>query len=93
MSDKKFFGMRSELAWFANEMERKLQLNDYKTGWKHMPLRQLLTRLKQETRELEKAIKNGKSVVEEAADVANFAMMIANNFYDGQIETSARNQK
>jgi len=87
MSDEKFRGMRPQLAWFANEMERQLEANDHKSGWQYYTLKQLLRRLKQEVGELERAINVGKlDVVEEAADVANFAMMIADNFYDGQIE-------
>ena len=88
MSDEKFRGMRPPLAWFANEMERQLEANDHKTGWKDLHLKQLLRHLKQEVGELERAIEQGKSdVIEEAADVANFAMMIANNFHDDQVET------
>ena len=88
MSDGKFLGMRPQLAWFANEMERQLEANDHKTGWKDFHLKQLLRRLKQEVGELERAIEKGKpDVVEEAADVANFAMMIADNFHDDQVET------
>jgi NTP pyrophosphatase (non-canonical NTP hydrolase) len=88
MSDKKFRGTRPPLAWFANEMERQLEENDYKRGWKNCTQRFLLKRLNQEVRELMKAIKQGKPyVVEEAADVANFAMMIADNFYDRQVKT------
>jgi NTP pyrophosphatase (non-canonical NTP hydrolase) len=85
MSDKKFRGMLPPLAWFANEMERQLEENDYKRGWKHCTPQQLLKRLKQETQELKKAIEKGQPfVIEEAADVANFAMMIADNFYDNK---------
>jgi len=88
MSDEKFRGMRPPLAWFANEMERQLEANDHKTGWKDCHLKQLLRRLKQEVGELERAIeKANPDVVEEAADVANFAMMIADNFHDDQVET------
>jgi len=79
---EEILGLRQPLAWFANAMEHQLQANDHKTGWQGMTDRQLLNRLKQETTELERAIESGKSVVEEAADVANFAMMIADNFTD-----------
>jgi NTP pyrophosphatase (non-canonical NTP hydrolase) len=82
-SKEEIVGLRPPVAWFANEMERQLQANDHKTGWDHMAARQLLNRLKQETIELERAIESGKNVAEEAADVANFAMMIADNFTDG----------
>ena len=81
MSDEKFYGMRPEVAWFANEMERKLLNNDAKGGWGHMTLKRLLSRLKQEVAELEVEINKKGNVIGEAADVANFAMMIADNFY------------
>lgn len=79
-SKEEIVGLRPQVLWFANEMERQLQANDHKTGWDRMAARQLLNRLKQETIELGRAIESGKNVAEEAADVANFAMMIADNF-------------
>lgn len=74
------------LAIFLSDMAERLEANDHKTGWDHMSLTQLLQRLRQETGELERAIAktdavhvdNG-SIIKEAADVANFAMMIADN--------------
>ncbi len=75
-----FVGVRPEVQWFSNEMERKLLENDHKSHWSGFTNRQLLNRLKQETAELEHAIGCGKDVVGEAADVANFAMMIADIF-------------
>lgn len=73
-------GMRGEVLWFAQEMEGQLQENDHKDGWEERSAKWLLNRLKQEVGELERAIENKKNVVDEAADVANFAMMIADNF-------------
>jgi NTP pyrophosphatase (non-canonical NTP hydrolase) len=72
-------GMRSEVVWFAQEMERKLQENDYKSHWSGCSPKWLLNRLRQETSELERAIAKGdaKDIAREAADVGNFAMMIA----------------
>lgn len=72
-------GMRAEVLWFAQEMERKLQENDHKGGWDTCSPKWLLNRLRQETAELELAIATGDPVktTREAADVANFAMMIA----------------
>jgi NTP pyrophosphatase (non-canonical NTP hydrolase) len=64
---------------FAGEMQRQLNENCHKRGWHGMSNAWLLMRLTQETRELQRAIKTGKHIVEEAADVANFAMMIADN--------------
>lgn len=79
-------GLRPPVMWFANEMERQLQENDYKAGWSSLSAKWMLNRLKQEVRELERAIIAGKEVVEEAADVANFAMMIADNYTNGEEE-------
>lgn len=72
---------RIEVDNFADIMEIKLNKNDHKTGWKSCSNTYLLTRLKNEVTELENALINGKGVtiVKEAADVANFAMMIADN--------------
>ena len=63
--------------WFANEMQRELHANNHKTGWDNLSQKWLLNRLKQEVGELERAVESGKNIVSEAADVANFAMMIA----------------
>ena len=75
---------------FAVEMERQLQDNDHKSGWGHLDLEDLLKMLKEEVEELERAICQGdilippgkkeiNKIIHEAADVANFAMMIADN--------------
>lgn len=64
-------------------MEQKLKENSWKGGWKNCDLQYLSMRLTQEKKELIKAVKDKKSKEEvwrEAADVANFAMMIADNF-------------
>lgn len=69
-----------EVIALAFEMQRKLNLSlleKKKTGWDGCNVEYLITRLKQEVRELEDAIDNGGDIVGEAADVANFAMMIA----------------
>lgn len=65
---------------FAAHMQSKLEENAHKGGWDDDSAEELLARLVEETRELRTAIRKGKpkaEVVEEAADVANFAMMIA----------------
>ena len=66
--------------WFANEMQRELNANQHKNGWETLSYRWMLNRLRQEIGELERAVEMRKDVVSEAADVANFAMMIADNF-------------
>jgi NTP pyrophosphatase (non-canonical NTP hydrolase) len=73
---------------FAVEMEKKLAENDHKGGWDDCEPEWLLKRLREETRELAKLVRaepndrvasleTATQVAREAADVANFAMMIA----------------
>lgn len=73
---------RPEVNWFAKQMELKLRANDHKRHWSEVHLDYLIDRLFQEANELWRAIQNGEpaaNIVKEAADVANFAMMIADN--------------
>jgi NTP pyrophosphatase (non-canonical NTP hydrolase) len=69
---------RPEVIAFADAMEAKLRVNDYKGGWKHSPTAWLIARLIQEVGELAVSIAGDfdEDVLYEAADVANFAMMI-----------------
>ncbi len=70
--------IRDSVKWFANQMEFKLKRNA-KGGWDECDIHFLLKFLKREVAELEKSISfgNKSDVIKEAADVANFAMMIA----------------
>lgn len=68
--------LRPEVARFAQLMERRLRANDHKGGWRGDTPHALLRRLREETDELYLAI-TAEDVGNEAADVANFAMMIA----------------
>ena len=78
-------GVRRCVLRFAVEMERKLRANDHKGGWDDDEVEDLLARIPEETAELERALERYYSVhtqgpdevVGEAADVANFAMMVA----------------
>ncbi len=84
---------RLEIRLFAAAMEKRLQENDHKGGWGDETLRWLLGRLRDELAELEHAAglgcrscRRGKTksidpvrVLHEATDVANFAMMVAQN--------------
>ena len=71
---------------FADAMESKLEKNRHKgdrEGWLKDTPRALFERLKQEVDELHAALADGtdvESVLSEAADVANFAMMIADSY-------------
>jgi len=81
--------LRPPLRWFADWMETNLQKNDHKSGWQSMTLGELVKRLADEKGELSRRIarvrrcgeaaKEGLlvEVILEAADVANFAMFIA----------------
>lgn len=64
---------------FSGVMLEKLRANKHKAHWSHVDSDWLLGRLEQELKELREAMASGDglSVVYECADVANFAMMIA----------------
>ncbi len=78
--------LRPEVLAFAHLMEAELKANDHKPGWKTRHALSLLMRLDEEKGELRDVLgagtRNGLEnyrlrVGSEAADVANFAMMIA----------------
>lgn len=85
---------RPQLAQFANLMEEILKRNDHKGGWNECSALWLLAKLSEEVGELgsilaELHFPDGvtllltaqmvRSIREEAADIANIAMMIADN--------------
>ena len=67
---------RPEVQWFAEQMEAALKRNDHKGGWLLCDRLWLQRRLLSKFRELCAEIRP-EMVMREAADVANFAMMIA----------------
>ena len=69
--------LRPCVEWFAQQMERVLRQNDYKGGWQEMFIEDLIDRLHEEVSELETCGCKPRRIIKEAADVANFAMMIA----------------
>jgi hypothetical protein len=71
--------LREEVSWFASQMEKHLRRNNDKGGWLECDQGYLLTRLHEEMNELEFALEEGHPgiIIHEAADVANFAMMLA----------------
>jgi NTP pyrophosphatase (non-canonical NTP hydrolase) len=76
--------IREDVQWFSQEMEKKLVENDHKAHWNEMTIAYLEMRLQQEVAELNDAIMQfhfgegtTNSIIKEAADVGNFAMMIA----------------
>ena len=79
---------RPELVKFMVFCEEKLRENDNKSHWSGETMEHLHHRLYDEFGELKRAIKAKKPVIDifrECADIANFAMMIADN-YDPDIE-------
>jgi hypothetical protein len=78
-----FESIRIPVLWFADQMELKLKDNDYKGGWDKCTGIYLMGKLLEETIELKNTLDqkfDPKLVVEEAIDVANFAMMIADKY-------------
>lgn len=71
--------LRPEVLGFALLMEAKLRLNDHKRHWSKCADDYLFGRLKDEVEELHIALTFHHRVIEECVDVANFAMMIADN--------------
>lgn len=66
--------------WFVDMMREKLLANAHKGTWRNDAVGDLFLRLKLEVDELERVIETRRPrhmVVRECADVANFAMMIA----------------
>ncbi|MCL6615826.1 MAG: hypothetical protein K6T39_01655 [Anoxybacillus ayderensis] len=79
-----FVDVRESVKWFAEQMEAKLKENDEKGGWDDCNIYWLIKRMREETNELLKAVNlhrdlgaTKENIIREAADVANFAMMIA----------------
>jgi len=74
-------GIRDEVVWFARAMEAKLKANDHKHHWHGAEMNYLSVRLTQERKELSAAIasRDPERILNEAADIANFCMMIADN--------------
>jgi NTP pyrophosphatase (non-canonical NTP hydrolase) len=68
-------------------MESRLKKNDHKGGWHDCFTPWLFRRLTEEVAELRREIYDKASwsenrIINEAADVANFAMMIADNMHE-----------
>lgn len=66
---------------FSNDMYIKLRENSHKAHWNTVTTEWLLNRCMEELNELQEALGNEDpgDIVRECADVANFAMMIADN--------------
>jgi NTP pyrophosphatase (non-canonical NTP hydrolase) len=77
--------LRPAVRAFAELMEQVLRDNDHKGGWEDEAASRLLDRLTQEVTEVREVLRRHdlpgpewqRRVAREAADVANYAMMIA----------------
>ncbi len=76
--------VRPVVGTFADAMEARLAANDHKGGWGDCDVLWLLGRIREERIELCDAVNmlmsglaTPEAVLREAADVANFAMMVA----------------
>ncbi len=83
--------LRREVFLLACAMERKLKENDHKEGWSGCGREHFMLKLYEELGELANCIIHGppKQVLDEAADVANIIMMIAdteNAFIDTEAD-------
>ena len=72
---------RKAVIWFSKLMEEVLKENDYKNGWNNCSNAYLIRKLNEEVDELKLAIHDneGSNIIREAVDVANIAMIIADN--------------
>jgi hypothetical protein len=76
---------RASVLWFAEQMELALRRNDHKGGWEAMGKEILVDLCADELDELRqcwdkatgKQVRSSSDIIAEAADVANFAMMVA----------------
>lgn len=77
--------IRKEVLEFAQDMEIKLKENDDKEGWKGESFEYLFANLQEEVHELSRYFDKNVAykwitkdeIIRECADIANFAMMIA----------------
>ena len=74
--------VRPSVQEFASLMEERLRDNDHKGGWEDCDVSWLLMRLIGEVGELAEQLVKGEDPEQECADVANFAMMIAEVSHD-----------
>jgi hypothetical protein len=76
--------LRPQVLAFAVAMEERLRANDRKGGWSSCTDTYLKNRTYEELREWYAAWKTGQPTLHEAADVANFLMMMADSH--GELE-------
>lgn len=78
---------------FSHGMLLKLRKNAHKAHWSECSLQYLQSRLLDEVNELEQAISHdtNEAIISECYDVANFAMMIADNIRSSFCEKGDKN--
>ena len=71
---------------FAALMREKMQANSRKSGWRELDMATCYERAMVEMAELSEAMRSGKAreIQGEAADVANFLMMLFNAAAEGE---------
>lgn len=80
-----------EVKWFGEQMIGKLEDNEEKEHWRKASYDCLFNRLEEEVQELrelmldDKVPYKHKKMIAECADIANFAMMIADKAKNGAI--------
>jgi len=76
----------NDIRRFINAMLYKLEINSGKGRWQDINSQESLERLMEEAIELREALQtdNTVSILLEAADVANFALIIASKELDGE---------
>lgn len=74
--------LRPEVARFAEKMEKQLQANEHKGGWKNCDVDFLWDELSKNHSVLDYALahNNTSTVLRRCANIANFVMMIADNW-------------
>ena len=81
--------IENTVEWFAKQMKDELNEHLDRPGWKKEPMNYLWNRLVEECLELDTELKNRPSkkiIIKECADVANFAMMIADVYEKGKFD-------
>lgn len=82
---------KKSVEWFAEQMLKKLNKNMDKKNWLKCSYEYLLCRLEEEVQELQELFLDDKisykhkKMIPECADIANFAMMIADKAKKGAI--------
>lgn len=80
---EKYRNLREPVQWFAEQMELTLKRNDHKGGWQDCSMDWLIDRLYQEAKMLWIQVVRSdpveEKIIKESTDVANIAMMIADN--------------